>query len=163
MTTSIPTPTPTTKAAARAAFTHVTDVIMENENVTKALKLDGIRNVEGILGLDDNLVAGLQYMDEETDPNNPTLRYLNKGDFSLLNTFIHFVHYREEVNDPIGNKWLNITQEEFDQFRCILKYTRRFASLACIRPITTHTIRCTKHYISTNPDIWIITINAISY
>ena len=117
MTTSIPTPTPTTRAAARAAFTHVTDIVMDNDNITKALKLDGIRNIDGILRLDDDLVADLQYMDTTTDPNNPSLRHLNKGDAGLLKTFIHYVYYRDEINDPIGDKWLSITQDEFDQFR----------------------------------------------
>jgi hypothetical protein len=137
VTTSIPTPTPTTRAAARAAFIHVTDVVMDNENVTKALKLDGITNIDGILRLDDDLVEDLQYMDKTTDPNNPKLRQSNEGDSGLLKTFIHYVHYRDEINDPIGDKWLSITQDKFDQFRVNLKYTRRFASLANIQPITT--------------------------
>jgi hypothetical protein len=69
-------------------------------------------------------VADLQYMDKTTDPNNPTLHHLNKGDSGLLKTFIHYGHYRDEINDPIGDKWLSITQDELDQFRVNLKYTR---------------------------------------
>jgi hypothetical protein len=160
MTTSIPTPTPTTRAAARAAFIHVTDVVMDNENVTKALKLDGIRNIDGILRLDEDLVADLQYMDKTTDPRNSTWRHLNKGDSGLLKTFIHYVHYHDEISDPIGDKWLSITQDEFDQSRVNLKYMRRFASLASIRAYH-HTTSCTNHYISTNPNICTITINTI--
>jgi hypothetical protein len=101
----------TTLAAARAAFVHVTDVVRDNENDTKALKLDGIRNIDGILRLDDYLVADLQYPDKTTDPNNPTLRHLNKGDSGILKTFIHDIHYHDEINDPIGDKWLSITKK----------------------------------------------------
>jgi hypothetical protein len=45
------------------------------------------------------------------------------------------VHYHEEINDPIGDIWLSITQEEFDLFCVNLKYTRHFASLADLQPI----------------------------
>jgi hypothetical protein len=84
---------------------------MDDENVTKALTLDGIRNIHKILRLEDDLVADLQYMDKTTDPNNPGLRHLDKGDSGFLKTFIHYVHYRDEINDPIGDKWLSITQD----------------------------------------------------
>jgi hypothetical protein len=39
---------------------------------------------------------------------------LRKGENGLIKMFIHFVHYCEEIYDPIGDKWLSITQEEFD-------------------------------------------------
>jgi hypothetical protein len=46
-----------------------------------------------------------------------------------LQTFIHYVHYCKEINDPIDNKWTSITQDMFNQFRCNVKYTRRFTTL----------------------------------
>jgi hypothetical protein len=95
MPSSIPMSTPTTRAASRAAFVHVTDVVLDNKNVTKALKNDGIRDIDGILRLDDDLVADLTYLDAVTDPSNATVHHFNKGDTGLLKTFIHYVYYCE--------------------------------------------------------------------
>jgi hypothetical protein len=85
------------------------------KNVTKALKEDGIKDISGI---DDAQVGDLTYF--HPDPNNPTASCLKKGEIRLIKMFIHYVRYREEINDQIGDKWHNITQEEFDQFRCNL-------------------------------------------
>jgi hypothetical protein len=43
--------------------------------------------------------------------NNPVAYSLRKGEKDLIKTFIHYVHYHDEIKDPIGDKWL-----EFDQF-----------------------------------------------
>jgi hypothetical protein len=86
------------------------------------------------LHLHDDAVANLVYLHSGTDPNNPTMSNLNKGDSGILKTFIRYVFYRDEISNPIGDKWTSITQEDFDQFRCNLKYARQCATLACLRP-----------------------------
>jgi hypothetical protein len=53
---------------------------------------------------------------------------LKKGEIGLIKSFIHFVHYHDEIGNPIGDDWRSIAQDEFDQFRCNTKYMRRFAS-----------------------------------
>jgi hypothetical protein len=98
--TSLLSPTPTTRAVSKAAFTHVTDVILDNKNGTKALTEDGIKDIGGILLLDDEQVEDLTYLDP--DPNNPMAYCLNKGEIGRIKTFIHYVHYHEEIKDPIG-------------------------------------------------------------
>jgi hypothetical protein len=62
----------------------------------------------------------------------PITPCFKKGEIGLIKSFIHFVHYRDEIVNPIGDDWRSITQDEFDQFRCNTKYTRQFASLASL-------------------------------
>jgi hypothetical protein len=116
MTTPVSTPVPLTRAATKAAFTHVVDVILDNVNVTSALAEADIDDVVDILTLDDATITSLTYADP--DPNVTQPHLLKRGEIGLLRTFLHFVHYREEINDPIDNKWTGITQDEFNHFRC---------------------------------------------
>ena len=83
-----------------------------------------------MISLSDEQVEDLTYLDP--DPNNPTAYCVTKGEIGLIKSFIHFVHYRDEIGNPIGDDWPSIIQDEFDQFRCNTKYTRRFASLASL-------------------------------
>jgi hypothetical protein len=141
MSTSIQALSTTTRAASKAAFVHVTDVIHEDSNITAAFKKGGIEDIPSILKLTDVTADHLTFLDPDHDPTI-TVR-LRKGETGLIKTFIHFVHYREEISDPIGDKWLSITQEESDQFHVNLKYTRRFASLANLQPIVATPIALT--------------------
>jgi hypothetical protein len=111
-----------------AAFNHITQNVLANANVTKALREDGVKEIGVLISLSDAQVEDLTYLDP--DPNNPTAYCLKKGEIGLIKSFIHFVHYRDEIGNPIGDDWRSITQYEFDQFCCKTKYTRRFASLA---------------------------------
>jgi hypothetical protein len=120
-----------------AAFNHVTQNILANSNITKALREDGIKEIGVLISLSDEQVEDLTYLDP--DPTNPTDYCLKKGEIGLIKSFIHFVHYRDEIGNPIGDDWRSITQDEFDQFRCNTKYTRHFASLASLSSPTPST------------------------
>jgi hypothetical protein len=113
-----------------AAFNHVTQNVLANANITKSLREDGIKEISGLISLHDQQVEDLTYL--ESDPNNPIAYFLKKGEIGLIKSFIHVVHYHDEIGNPIGDDWRSITQDEFDQFRCNTKYTRRFASLASL-------------------------------
>jgi hypothetical protein len=113
-----------------AAFIHITQNVLANANVTKALREDGVKEIGVLISLSDAQVEDLTYL--EPDPNNPTAYCLKKGEIGLIKSFIHFVHYRDEIGNPIGDDWRSITQDEFDQLCCNTKYTRRFASLASL-------------------------------
>jgi hypothetical protein len=113
-----------------AAFNHVTQNVLANPNITKALREDGIKEIGVFISLSDAQVEDLTYPDP--DPNNPIAYCLKKGEIGLIKSFIHFVHYRDEIGNPIGDGWRSITQDEFDQFCCNTKYMRRFASLASL-------------------------------
>ena len=128
----MPTQLPTSiHVASKAAFAHVTDVILDNNNITAAFKANGIEDISSILRLTDVTVENLAYHDP--DPNVTTTYCLKKGEIGLIKSFIHFVHYRKEIKNPINNQWLKITQDEFDRFRSNLKYTRRIGTLANLK------------------------------
>jgi hypothetical protein len=128
-----PTQLPTfTNAPSKAAFVHDTDVILGNSNITAAFKENGIEDISSILKLTDVTVENLAYHD--SDPNVTTPHHLKMGEFGLIKTFIHFVHYRKEIKNPINSQWLNIMQDEFDQFHLNLKYIRQFGTLSNLKP-----------------------------
>jgi hypothetical protein len=102
------TPTPIARAAAKAAFTHVMDNVIQNTNVTKALTDSGIDDIVALLILTDNNVDSLMYKD--SDPTITTKYPLKKGAVGLIKTFIYFVHYHDEINNPINDQWSTITQ-----------------------------------------------------
>jgi hypothetical protein len=79
------------------------------------LKEDGIKEIGGLISLSDEQLEYQTYLD--SDPTNSTAYCLKKGEIGLIKSFIHFVHYRDEISSPIGDDWRNITHE-FDQFRC---------------------------------------------
>jgi hypothetical protein len=102
-----------------AAFNHVTEIVLANTNITKALRVDCIKEIGGLISLSDGQVEDLTYLD--SDPNNPMAYCFKKGEIGLIKSFIHFVHYCDEIGNPIGDDWRSITQDEFDQFPCNTK------------------------------------------
>jgi hypothetical protein len=71
----------------------------------------------------------------DPDLNVTETYHLKMGEIGLIKTFIHFDHYHNEINNPIGNDWTNVTVDEFDQFRVNLDYTRCFGTLSNLPPI----------------------------
>jgi hypothetical protein len=96
------------------AFNHITQNVLANANVTRALREDGIKEIGVLISLSDAQVEDLTYLDPDT--NNPTAYCLRKGEICLIKSFIHFVHYCDEIGDPIDDDCRSITQDEFDQF-----------------------------------------------
>jgi hypothetical protein len=133
-TTTATPPAPVTRSATKAAFTHIVDIILDNTNVTDALVHFDIDDIADILTLDDVAIEGLTNPDP--DPNITQSDPLKRGEIGLLRTFIHFVQYREEINDPIDNKWTSIM---FNQFRCNVNYMRRFTTLTNLQHIPIET------------------------
>jgi hypothetical protein len=68
----------------------------------------------------------------DLDPKVTQDHPLNWGEKGLLCTFVHYVHYREDINDPIDNK---CTQDMFNQFHCNIKYTRQLITLSNLQHI----------------------------
>jgi hypothetical protein len=65
-----------------AAFNHVTQIVLANANITKALREDGIKEISGLISLSDEQVEDLTYLD--SDPTNPTAYCLKKGEIGLI-------------------------------------------------------------------------------
>jgi hypothetical protein len=134
MPTPQPPTAPNTRSTAKAAFTHISDVLLDNANITKAFKEDGIENIGDILHLTDQEVDYLTYLDP--DPTITTAYSLKKVEKGLIKSFIHFVHYHREIANPIEDDWINVTVDEFDLFRVNLDYTRRFVTLSNLPSIS---------------------------
>jgi hypothetical protein len=114
-----------TPAEAKVAFTYVLENVIESKNVTMALYDEGIDNVISLVNLTDDVVNNLSYHDHDSK----NWIKLKLGQLLRIKSFIHYVHFHEETN-PIGNDWKSITMNDFEQFRCNLKYTRRIESLS---------------------------------
>jgi hypothetical protein len=86
--------------------------------------------------LTDKELDDLTYLDP--DPSIATTAYsLKKVEKGLIRSFIYFVHYQKEINNPIGDDWTNVTVDEFEQFiRANLDYTRRFETLSNLPSIS---------------------------
>jgi hypothetical protein len=85
MPTSQTTTAPNTRSTSRTAstaFTYITDVLINKENITMVFKEDGIENIEGILCLTDKEVDDLTYLDP--DPSTNTQYSLKKGEKGLI-------------------------------------------------------------------------------
>jgi hypothetical protein len=48
-------------------------------------------------------------------------------------SFIHYIYYRDESENPIGDKWTAVAMADFDQFISKLAYTTRFGSLSTFK------------------------------
>jgi hypothetical protein len=119
-----------TIAASKAAFTHIMDNALQNHNVTSALAADCIDDTFDLFTLTDTIVDNLSYSDP--DPNVKANHRLKKGKMGLLKSFIHYIYYRDESGNPIGDKWPAITMADFDKFRSNLAYTTKFGSISTL-------------------------------
>jgi hypothetical protein len=50
----------------------------------------------------------------------------------MIRSFIHYVHHRSSIYDPIGNDWLSITDDMLDEFRTDLTQIYKFNSIDSI-------------------------------
>jgi hypothetical protein len=89
------TTAPNTRSTAKTTFTHITDVLIDKANITKAFKEDGIENVADILRLTDKEVDDLTYLD--TDPSITTAYSLKKGEKGLIRSFIHLFTIKRKL------------------------------------------------------------------
>jgi hypothetical protein len=117
-------PSTLTRAASNAAFTHVMDNVIQYPNVTNALAAIDIEDTFGLFTLTDFIVDNLSYPD--SDPNVKAAHRLKKGEMLILKSFIQYIYYRNESENPIDDKWTTTTMADFDQFKSNLAYTTSF-------------------------------------
>ena len=106
------------------------EFVLNSTNIKEALNEEGIDDTYGLMTLTDAIVENLTYPDK--DPQVTTKYKLKKGEIGLLKCFIHYVYYRDEISDPIGNDWTKITMDQFDLFRANITYTPRFGTLSTL-------------------------------
>ena len=107
-----------TRADARAAFNFVMDNVLRRDNnspLRRSLVANQLDDILELLSLamrpDD--IDTFTYDVSETERN---VR-LPLGDRNLLRIFIKYVLVRNAGPDPIGEAWLSLTPQAFDDFR----------------------------------------------
>jgi hypothetical protein len=110
-----PTPTPTD------IFDHVMDNVLnrdDNSALKTTLMHRGYTDVPSAVSMGD---------DEIDDLKSDTNKKMSPGDMGLLKMLVKFNHFRILKNTSIVNPidWLNVTKQEFDQFRVVDIYEYR--------------------------------------
>ena len=105
-----------TRQVAEAAFDHIIDVVLSRHGSTElkqALVKAGVYDVFDLLTIDKATLDSLVY----TDPSDATqVMPLHDSDKTLIKLFRDYTLQRHTDGDPIGDEWLLITQESFDDF-----------------------------------------------
>jgi len=86
-----------------------------------ALKEEGVENLNDFLSLTSDIIDEFKYTYKDADDTLITAP-VPRGHRRIIIVFFDFIRYREHINNPIGNDWINITKEEFDTFRTSTEY-----------------------------------------
>jgi hypothetical protein len=125
------TPTILTRTASRTALTHIIDNILKKPCIKEAFTQTTVENVTDFLRLDDQTIDALTY--DEQDSNNVTITHqLRRGEIGMIKSYIHYVHYRNDIGNPIGNDWLLVTSDMLGAFRTDLTQIYKFNSVDSI-------------------------------
>ena len=132
-----------TRQAGQAAFDHIIDVVLSRHGSTElkqALVKAGVNDVFALLTIDKATLDGLAY----PDPSDATqVIPLRDSDKNLVKLFRDYTLQRHADGDPIGDEWLLVTQESFDDFRVSPANIARLTSAAIGGP-TVQTSSSTK-------------------
>jgi hypothetical protein len=122
--------TVSTQAASKLVLMHVLDNVIQRPRIHNAFKKSGYEEITDLLQLDDATISKLEY--DTTENNTTTTHPLQKGDMGMIRSFIHYVHHRSSIYDPIGNDWLSVTDDMLDEFRTDLSQINKFSSVDSI-------------------------------
>ena len=106
-----------TRAEAQAIFDHILDNILSrrgSNDLKRALEHEGNNDLFSMMTIDDESIDDLKYPDS-ADPS--ILVDVIRGDKGMLRLWREYVLHRESIGDPIGDNWLQVTQQQFDAFR----------------------------------------------
>jgi hypothetical protein len=96
------------------AFKHITEMTMDQEAdspMLKALANSKIDNINGLLNLNRWKIETLQY------DNNGTLTTLDPGFQNNITILIAYLCHCIRTDNPVGNNYLSITQNDFTKYR----------------------------------------------
>jgi hypothetical protein len=124
------TTTVSTRAASKLALMHVLDNVIQSSKISNAFKKSGYDKNTDLLQLNDLDISKLEY--DVMENNTSTAHPLQKGDMGMIRSFIHYVHHRSSIYDPIGNDWLSVMTEMLDEFRADLTQIYKFNSVDSI-------------------------------
>ena len=98
-----------------AALDHIlTEVFGLNPDapLQLALQQEGISNVSEFLTMDDAEIDDLTF----TRPGETDESPVPRGHRRIITVFFDYIKYRVVKNNPIGDAWVTIKQEDFDEF-----------------------------------------------
>jgi hypothetical protein len=101
---------------SKNAFEHVLTVVFgltQADPLVQALAADEIEDMEDLFLLHPRQIEALSIVDATTGTATP----IRKLRHNLVHVFQHYVIHRQEIGDPIGENWTNITQDQFDTYR----------------------------------------------
>ena len=101
---------------AISALTQVISVVMKEETtgaIATALSENGYQDIGCLMSLRSLDLEDLSY----TMPDDTRKMRLNKGEQGMIRAFLYFIRYRDEREDPVGDRRNTITAEEFDSYR----------------------------------------------
>jgi hypothetical protein len=104
-----------TRNQSRAAYDHILSNVLGQDQASplgKAIMKQQINDMYVLMALDKDIIETLRYDDNEAT-SIPIPLYQK----SLVLAFLHFVLFKNNALEPIGNNWTHVTQEEFDEFR----------------------------------------------
>jgi hypothetical protein len=107
---------PFTRAQGGAALKYLVLTVMNQPvdgPMAKSLAEAKIKNVQDFLAPIETDIEKLSFI--ATAGENPIA--IGPGQRGILRAFIAFIRYRAVQDNPIGDKWNEITQEEFDTYR----------------------------------------------
>jgi hypothetical protein len=107
-------PTVSTRATSKLALTNVLDNVFQCANINKAFQKSQYEDITDILQLNDLTIESLEY--DITENNVTMTQPLPKGDMGMIRSFIHYVHHRSNIYDPIGNDWITVTGDMLAEF-----------------------------------------------
>jgi hypothetical protein len=109
-----------TRPQARVAFDHVISNVMgrgeEGSTLQSALVQAGIVDIFALSQLDHPTIDSLQATTTDDDGVSTTTQ-VRLADKNLVKCFLDYVVDRNSGDDPIGDRWTDITQADFDAFR----------------------------------------------
>jgi hypothetical protein len=107
---------PFTRAQGEAALKYVVLTVMNQPvdgPMAKSLAEAMIKNVQDFLSLIETDIEKLSFI--ATAGEDPIA--IGPGQRGILRAFIAFIRYRAAQDNPIGDKWNEITKAEFDTYR----------------------------------------------
>ncbi len=96
-------------------YKHVTSNILnqlEGSPLLTALNNAGVFDISDLISLTGQQVHSLSYDD------NGTMRPVPVAPRNRVITFVAYINYRNNHGTPIGNDYLSVTADQYDNFRC---------------------------------------------
>ena len=120
-----------TQSQALAAYQHILGLIAHSRGAVHptqlALDRAEVRDISDFISLSYNDIQSLEFPEYSDDADTPTLIIgytpLGKAHKNRIIIMIDYYRYRAHIGNPIGDNWLSVTQEQYDEFRISPEYT----------------------------------------